>query len=361
MRTTMKWLAIALITSGASAQWSDDFNRPDGAIGGDWTEVSGGWQITSLQGAHVSSGVNEVLQHNSASLAYTDAVVELDVFAPGTSSQFSGVLIGLGGSDAIMVKIQDQISGTPGFSNIGIYHLTSATGYGAWTGTGTGFATLTAPFLSAHMTVTFPTPDVIQVDLDTDFDGLADQTYTKDSVLTLAANLGLGYGITGWGATALFDNFSVSGGATPPTSYCTAGVSSNGCVPALTASAQPSASFATPCLLTAANIEGQKSGMIFYGINNAGFTPLPWSPVSTSFFCVKSPVQRSLPQNSGGAAGMCDGQLQLDWNAFHAAFPGSLGAPFSAGDKAYAQAWYRDPPASRTTNLSDAVELTLTP
>jgi len=43
------------------------------------------------------------------------------------------------------------------------------------------------------------------------------------------------------------------------------------------------------------------------------------------------------------------------------AFPGSLGTPFSAGDKVYAQAWYRDPPASKTTNLSDAVELTMLP
>lgn len=146
-----------------------------------------------------------------------------------------------------------------------------------------------------------------------------------------------------------------------PLVYCTAGTSTNGCVPALTASAQPSASFASPCVMTAANIEGQKSGMIFYGINNAGFSPLPWSPTSSSFFCVKSPVQRSLPQNSGGTLSGCDGQLQLDWNAFHAAFPGSLGAPFSAGGKVYAQAWYRDPPASRTTNLSDAVELTLLP
>jgi hypothetical protein len=31
------------------------------------------------------------------------------------------------------------------------------------------------------------------------------------------------------------------------------------------------------------------------------------------------------------------------------------------GQKVYAQAWYRDPPAPKTTNLSNAIELTVGP
>jgi hypothetical protein len=76
---------------------------------------------------------------------------------------------------------------------------------------------------------------------------------------------------------------------------------------------------------------------------------------------VKPPTQRSPGQNSGGAAGACNGQLQLDWNALHAAFPGLLGTPFSAGDAIYAQGWFRDPPAPKTTNLSNALQLTCQP
>jgi len=241
----------------------------------------------------------------------------------------------------------------------------------AWTfvGTGSGVSTGTTTFSNVDLTDFTLPPGSYGIALNATTGGFrytngtgANQQYSNAD---MQLDLGLSHS-TWWGGTT--NNPRVWNGTfyyncvpNSPIVYCTAGVSSNGCTPALTASAQPSASFATPCVLTAANIEGQKSGMIFYGVNNAGFTPLPWSPTSSSFFCVKSPVQRSLPQNSGGAAGACDGQLQLDWNAFHAAFPGSLGTPFSAGDKAYAQAWYRDPPASRTTNLSDAVEMTLAP
>jgi hypothetical protein len=67
------------------------------------------------------------------------------------------------------------------------------------------------------------------------------------------------------------------------------------------------------------------------------------------------------PQSSGGTAGQCNGSLAQDWNAYQSANPGSLGHPFSSGQKFFAQAWYRDPPAPKTTNLSDAVELTMVP
>jgi hypothetical protein len=38
-----------------------------------------------------------------------------------------------------------------------------------------------------------------------------------------------------------------------------------------------------------------------------------------------------------------------------------LGTPFSAGDAIYAQGWFRDPPAPKTTNLSNALQLTCQP
>jgi hypothetical protein len=361
MRTTTSILAILALCASAGAQWTDDFNRPDGPIGGDWTVVSGAWAIASQQGTHTSTSANEILQHNSASSVYNNAVCVLDCFATNAGSQFSGVLIGLGGVDSIMVKVQDQLSTTGGFTNIGIYHR-SGSGWAAWTGNGMGFGALTSEFLSCRLTVHFPSPDLLVAEIDENFDGVPEQTYTKDNVLSIAANLGTGFGISCWGSTALFDNFGVNLGGSPPVvTYCTAGTSTNGCVPSLSASGQPSVSQAAPCILTVANVEGQKSGLVFYGIDNSGFSPLPWHPSSTSFFCVKSPVQRTPAQSSGGTLNQCNGQLSLAWDAFHAAFPGSLGTPFSVGDKVYVQAWYRDPPAPRTTNLSDAVELTHVP
>jgi len=150
-------------------------------------------------------------------------------------------------------------------------------------------------------------------------------------------------------------------GVGAPTNYCTAGTSTNGCAPSISATDQPSVSAATTCVLGVANVEGQKTGLIFYGVDNSSFTPFVWGVGSSSFLCVKSPTQRMPALSSGGTNGACDGQFTQDWNAFQSTFPGSLGNPFSAGDKVYAQAWYRDPPAVKTTNLSDAIELTLVP
>jgi hypothetical protein len=147
-------------------------------------------------------------------------------------------------------------------------------------------------------------------------------------------------------------------GGAPPVSYCTAGTSSSGCAALITADNQPSVSQANPCNLTVSSVEGQKSGLIFYGLTQAA---IPWSTGSTSFLCVKSPTQRTATQSSNGTAGLCDGSLVLDVNNYLTTHPGSLGQPFSAGNKIYAQAWYRDPPAPKTTNLSDGIELTFQP
>jgi len=146
-----------------------------------------------------------------------------------------------------------------------------------------------------------------------------------------------------------------------PLAYCTAGTSTNGCVPAISANAQPSVSQATSPIITIANVEGQKFGIVFYGIDNSGFVPTPWSGSSTSFLCVKGPTQRTGSTGSNGTILLCDGSLSLNWNAFQAANPLAVGNPWTAGDKVYVQGWYRDPPAPKTTNLSDALELTYVP
>ena len=146
-----------------------------------------------------------------------------------------------------------------------------------------------------------------------------------------------------------------------PTSYCTPGTTTNGCNATISATTNPSVSLASACTLDVTNVEGQKLGLFFYGVDNAGFTPAPWAATSTSFLCVKPPTQRTLAQPSGGTANACNGSLVLDWNAFQLANPGALGTPWLAGEKAYVQAWFRDPPAPKTTNLSNAVELTYQP
>src|SRR6185295_10980116 len=62
--------------------------------------------------------------------------------------------------------------------------------------------------------------------------------------------------------------------ATLPVVYCTSGTSGNGCVPSISANANPSTSFANACNIAVANVEGQKTGLFFYGIS--GPVASPW-------------------------------------------------------------------------------------
>lgn len=194
---------------------------------------------------------------------------------------------------------------------------------------------------------------------------------SRTQQITSAPGLVASYLLNGNGDDASPSNLDGTGQATPtyvtipslsgPTTYCTAGTTTNGCNASISASAQPSASQATPCTLSVSGVEGQKQGLLFYGLDNTGFTPLPWSATSTSFFCVKSPTQRTFPQNSGGVTNQCNGSFTVDLNNFFVVFPAAIGLPFSAGDKLYVQSWFRDPPAPRTTNLSNALEMTMQP
>ena len=150
-------------------------------------------------------------------------------------------------------------------------------------------------------------------------------------------------------------------GVSQTTVYCTAGTTSNGCSPSINANVNPNVANNAGVTITVANVEGLKQGICFYGVNNTGFTPSPWSPGSTSFLCVKGPTQRAGSLFSGGSSNACNGGFELNWDTFVAANPTAIGVPFAAGDKVFVQAWFRDPPAPKTTNLSDAVELTVQP
>ena len=141
--------------------------------------------------------------------------------------------------------------------------------------------------------------------------------------------------------------------------YCTAGVSSAGCVPSLAATGTASVSAASGFTLSVQNVDGNRQGLVFYGLG--GRTSAPIAPTSSSFLCVRGPVQRTSVQNSGGAAGACNGMLQLDWLDFVASTPGAVGAPFGAGVNVQAQGWYRDPAAPKGVTLSDALEFITEP
>jgi hypothetical protein len=174
---------------------------------------------------------------------------------------------------------------------------------------------------------------------------------------------GLAFGALGGAHVGSFDGWCAryTTNCVGGSRYCTAGTSSLGCSAMLTGAGVASAGAGSNLVITASGVEGQRAGLIFYGVDNSGFTPLDWAPGSSSFLCVKSPVQRSLAQSSGGTIAQCDGQLVFDWSSFVAANPGALGAPFSAGDEVFAQAWFRDPPAPKSTGLSNGLRFGVCP
>jgi hypothetical protein len=140
--------------------------------------------------------------------------------------------------------------------------------------------------------------------------------------------------------------------------YCTAGTTANGCNASISSAGIPSASSASGFTIAVANVEGATFGMIFYGVH--GRVLNAWG-MGTSFLCVKQPLQRTGIQATGGTSSQCNGSLVLDWNAYRASHPTALGSPFSAGQTVDAQGWFRDPPSSKTTSLSNALEFSVQP
>ncbi len=140
--------------------------------------------------------------------------------------------------------------------------------------------------------------------------------------------------------------------------YCTSSVTTNGCSPSMSATGMPSATAANGFTLDCTSVEGQKSGLFYYGFSQ---TATAWAVGSSSIKCVANPTQRLNTVTSGGTAGACDGVLSTDWNAWRAAHSGALGSPFTAGQTFHVQAWFRDPPAPKSTNLSNGLTFTLCP
>ncbi len=146
---------------------------------------------------------------------------------------------------------------------------------------------------------------------------------------------------------------------TGPETYCTAGISTNGCSALLSSTGAPSASNAQPFVVQVSGMDAGRSTVMFIGAN--GSTGIPWSSTSSSSVCVRAPIQRAAFGNSGGTAGACDGAFAFDLNAYLVTNPVIGGTPVIAGASLNVQAWFRDGSAPRGSNLSNAMELLVGP
>jgi len=155
---------------------------------------------------------------------------------------------------------------------------------------------------------------------------------------------------------------SVCPSAATITNYCTAGTTTNNCNATMSAIGTPSVAALSGFSVGATSVEGQKQGLIFYSVT--GQNALAWG-TGSSFLCIKSPTQRTGSVNSGGTVNLCDGAISVDVLAFLAANPSAIGgasnSPLTAGSQVQFQCWFRDPPANKSTSLSDGLEVTMLP
>jgi len=141
-----------------------------------------------------------------------------------------------------------------------------------------------------------------------------------------------------------------------PTPYCTAKTNSLGCVPTINSIGSPDFNAGSGFLVTLSNTLNQKSGLLFYGLLGPAS-----SPFQGGTMCVQSPVLRTLAQNSGGnatPANDCSGSYSYDFNVHIASGVDPL---LTVGRLVCAQYWSRDPAATFTTNLSNALRFYIYP
>ncbi len=123
--------------------------------------------------------------------------------------------------------------------------------------------------------------------------------------------------------------------------YCANASSSSGCQPRIEALGSPRASETSGFTVRVTQMNGQRAGMLFYGLAP---TAVPWAPpLNPSTMCVEGQRQRMGVTLSSGNLNLCNGVIARDVLAWAAATPGALATPFSAGTTLYFQGWMRDP------------------
>jgi hypothetical protein len=144
------------------------------------------------------------------------------------------------------------------------------------------------------------------------------------------------------------------------TAYCTAGTSASGCAATLCGLGVASATAPSGFTVSAANVEGAKDGLYFFGAS--GRQANSWGN-GTSYQCVVPPVKRGGVITGVGTAGLCDGSFAQDLNVLWCPACPKPGHNPGAGALVQAQLWYRDPQntGNQTTSLSNAIEFLVTP
>ncbi len=135
--------------------------------------------------------------------------------------------------------------------------------------------------------------------------------------------------------------------------YCTAKVTSGGCLPAMSASGTPNLGAPSGFTITAGQLRPNSFGLMFFTLS--GTTDVPFQD---GHLCVKSPFYRLPVKNSGGS-GSCSGSLSYSLAEILAHPAG--GPLVHAGSRLDVQTWFRDPQSASATGLSDGIDFYVCP
>jgi hypothetical protein len=370
--------AIAL-TSAASAQWSDGF---ESYAAGSIINGQGGWQqwdnvpnttsVVSTAYARTGTKSAGVFSTGAGTATTSDLVQRFSGYTTGKWSLVAwSYLPGPNSPQPLVDTVYFLVLNT--YNDFGPYNwsveLDLRGASGTWLLYPGSFATVTGPLIYDQW---------VECRADIDLTNNTCEVFYNGVLLAPAFSWTGGYGGTGGGqfnigcldlyhdpgvtptSGAYWDDISLTPQCPAITNYCTSGTTSSGCLASIAGIGTPSASATSGFNISVTNVEPLKQGILFYGINNTGFTPTPWG-TGSSYLCVKAPLQRMGVQNSGGTLGVCNGVLTTDFNAYITANPSALGSPFTAGEHFFAQGWFRDPPSPKTTSLSNALSFVLCP
>jgi hypothetical protein len=130
-----------------------------------------------------------------------------------------------------------------------------------------------------------------------------------------------------------------------PSVYCTAKVTSGGCLPAIgfTGTPVPGGGFSATC----DQVEPNRMGLLFYSMTGSFGGGVPFQG---GFLCAEPPQTRLPVQDSGGSLA-CSGTFLTPLE--------SVVTSLTPGTQVWSQYWFRDPAAASGTGLSDALFFTV--
>jgi len=166
----------------------DDFNRPNGPIGPNWTNRNGAFNVVNNA---AQGGTQALATYNSA----TGVRLEGDVECNGTNLQYTGLVLAyMNITNNYFLKVQQQDGGNT-FDHAAFYYGNNGSGY---------FFLLDYTFTTAHMTVELVGNTVTMTFSQID-GGTGVQTYNHTYGSATGGN---GIGICGFSNTARMDNYT---------------------------------------------------------------------------------------------------------------------------------------------------------